>query len=178
MTKKIAILRGINVTGNRIIRMEDLKTVCRKLGMDGVQTYIQSGNVIFNSEESNEVLENTLETAIRERFGMEVPVILRNTEELQASILRNPFFNDQTDVNKLHLTFLKDLPLDSNLKLLQANSYEPDAFVVVDKDIFIYCENKYHQSKLTNNFLEKKLKVTATTRNWKTILKLNELCND
>ncbi|MDT0689150.1 DUF1697 domain-containing protein [Salegentibacter sp. F188] len=175
MNSKIAILRGINVGGKRKILMADLKNLCGELGITNVQTYIQSGNIIFRATDPSVDLENKLETAISEKFGFEVPVIVRTSEELQELVDQNPFYSLTTDINKLHLTFLKEKPAQENIQQTESFDYKPDRFKIQNKDVFIYCEGKYHQSKLTNNFFEKKLKTGATTRNWKTVLKLLEL---
>ena len=175
MNKKIAILRGINVGGKRKILMADLKALCQKLGWTNVVTYIQSGNLIFDSEKQNSQLENTLEKAISSRYGFDVPVIIRNTDELQTSIGNNSFAAGDTDITKLHLTFLKEKPSKENVEKIKTYNYEPDKFEIEEKHVFIYCAGKYHQTKLTNNFFENKLKVGATTRNWKTVLKLQQL---
>ncbi|RYM34902.1 DUF1697 domain-containing protein [Brumimicrobium glaciale] len=175
MEKKIAILRGINVGGNRKILMNDLKSMFHDLGIPDAITYIQSGNVIFESSLDPIELSDLIESAILEKFGFVVPVIIRKAKELEKSIKSNPFYDSEADVNNLHLTFLKQKPLKSDLDLIQSIDYTPDLFVVKDMNVFIYCEGKYHESKLTNNFFEKKLKVGATTRNWKTVLKLMEL---
>ena len=175
MNKKIAILRGINVGGKRKILMADLKALCQKLGWINVVTYIQSGNLIFDSEKQNSQLENTLEKAISSRYGFDVPVIIRNADELQTSIGNNSFSDGDTDITKLHLTFLKEKPSGENVEKIKTYNYEPDKFEIEEKHVFIYCAGKYHQTKLTNNFFENKLKVGATTRNWKTVLKLQEL---
>lgn len=174
MNRKIAILRGINVGGKRKILMADLKALCEKLGLKNVKTYIQSGNLIFTSDNQNSKLENILENEILEKFGFDVPVIVRDSQELQASIEKNPFIKT-CDIAQLHLTFLKDKPTKDNEEKILMYNFEPDKFKINDKDVFIFCAGKYHQSKLTNNFFEKKLKVGATTRNWKTVLKLSEL---
>lgn len=175
MNKKIAILRGINVGGKRKILMDDLKGICQKLGWANVVTYIQSGNLIFGSNLQNSELEKTLENAISYNYGFDVPVIVRNAIELQSSIDKNSFFAKDSDITKLHLTFLKEKPTDENVEKIKTYNYDPDKFEIDEKDVFIYCAGKYHQSKLTNNFFEKKLEVGATTRNWKTVLKLQEL---
>src|SRR5690625_5236551 len=175
MNKKIAILRGINVGGKRKIRMSDLKSLCEKLGWKDVETYIQSGNLIFTSDNQNSDLEETLELAIKEKYGFDVPVIVRNSKEFQTSIDNNPFFNKNAEINQLHLTFLKEKPLQEKEMEILTQSYEPDKFKIVGKDIFILCVGKYHRSKLHNNFFERKLNTGATTRNWKTVLKLSEL---
>ena len=175
MNRKIAILRGINVGGKRKILMADLKSLCEKLGWKNVNTYIQSGNLIFDSNKQNVELENVLEKVIKEQFEFDVPVIVRSSKEFQTAIDKNQFYSKDADINQLHLTFLKEKPTDENVEKTLIYNYEPDKFKIVDKDVFIFCSGKYHQSKLTNNFFEKKLNVGATTRNWKTVLKLQEL---
>ncbi|MCC9138964.1 DUF1697 domain-containing protein [Pontibacter silvestris] len=175
MNRKIAILRGINVGGKRKILMTELKSLCDNLGWENVGTYIQSGNLIFTSNKTNTELENNLEKAITENFGFDVPVIVRSSKELQTSIDKNPFFDGDANIDQLHLTFLKEKPITENNEKTLTYNYEPDKFKIDGKDVFIFCSGKYHQSKLTNNFFENKLKVGATTRNWKTVLKLYEL---
>ena len=155
--------------------MADLKALCQKLGWTNVVTYIQSGNLIFDSEKQNSELEITLEKAISRKYGFDVPVIIRNASELQTSIGKNSFAERDADITKLHLTFLKEKPSKENVEKIKTYNYEPDKFEIEEKYVFIYCAGKYHQTKLTNNFFEKKLKVGATTRNWKTVLKLQEL---
>lgn len=175
MERKIAILRGINVGGKRKILMKDLKIMFQELGFTGVTTYIQSGNVIFDSKADNATLALLIEETIHSKLGFEVPVIVIKSEELEKSITLNPFYSDEADISTLHLTFLKEKPEEENIEELQLIDSGSDKFYISDKNVFIYCEGKYHQSKLTNNFFEKKLKVGATTRNWKTVLKLIEL---
>lgn len=155
--------------------MAELRSMCENLGLKNVKTYIQSGNLIFNSDKQNFELENNLEKAITEQFGFDVPVIVRAEKELEISIRNNPFFDGNADINQLHLTFLKEKPNKENIEKARTCNYEPDEFKIDDKDAFIFCTGKYHKSKLTNNFFEKQLKVGATTRNWKTVLKLSEL---
>ncbi len=178
MNKKIAILRGINVGGKRIILMADLKALFEELRFTDVQTYIQSGNVIFNSkEESTDIeLSDKIEASILKRYGFDVPVIIRTVNELKEIVLANPFYQDKEfGIDGLYVTFLKNLPTAESIINIEAYDYSPDRFIIKEKEIFIFCAGKYHQSKLTNNFFENKLKVPATTRNWKTVLKLLEL---
>jgi len=177
MEGRVAILRGINVGGKRKILMTDLKSMFEDLGFSGVNTYIQSGNVIFSNddERNNTQLSETFEKAINKKFGLEVPVIVRSSSELEELAGKNPFYQDGIDINHLHLTFLNEEPTSENKKKTELLNYEPDKFIIEGKDVYIYYDGKYHQSKLTNNFFENKLKVSATTRNWKTVLKLLEL---
>lgn len=177
METKIAILRGINVGGKRKILMKDLKVLCEKLEWKNIKTYIQSGNIIFKSTQKNIDLAHKLQQAIAQQYDFEVPVIVMNVEELKTAIDNNPFY-ENTAIEQLHLTFLSTLPNTTDIKQIENTDFTPDAFKIKDKNIFIYCEGKYHKSKLTNNFFEKKLKVIATTRNWKTVLKLKDLAQD
>jgi len=157
--------------------MADLKALFSELNFSKITTYIQSGNVIFDTDGKAEdlALSKRLEKAINERFGFDVPVIIRTANELEQAINQNPFFKGDPDLAHLHLTLLNEEPTPENQLQLQTYNYEPDKFVLDGKDVFIYCAGKYHESKLTNNFFEKKLKVSATTRNWKTVLKLVEI---
>jgi uncharacterized protein (DUF1697 family) len=178
MHKKIAILRGINVGGKRIILMADLKAIFEHLGFIDIVTYIQSGNVIFNTNErsSNIKLSDKIEKAISEKYGFDVPVIIRTAEELKKAVSINPFLKeDEVNIDKLFLSFLKDKPLEEYREKTESYDFSPDRFVIDDKDVFIFCEGKYHKTKLSNNFFESKLKTSATSRNWKTVLKLRDL---
>lgn len=177
MNSRIAILRGINVGGKRKIQMADLIDVFKKMNFSKISTYIQSGNVFFNvnGEPNNIELTQKIEEAIKKEFGFDVPVIVRTPDEIRWAIHQNPFYKDNSDINHLHHTFLSELPTNENRQKTESYTYEPDKFSISGKDVFMFCEGKYHQSKLTNDFFEKKLKVTATTRNWKTVLKLLEL---
>ncbi len=176
MDRKIALLRGINVGGKRKILMADLKLMFCDLGFTDVITYIQSGNVIFNTPEADVAkLENRVEQAILERFGFDVPVIIRTSKELEYVYNHNPFFNESADVKCLYLTFLKEHPQKESIEQIALNGFEPDRFEVVQREVYVYCVGKYHKSKLSNIFFEKKLLVTTTTRNWNTLLKLIDL---
>ncbi|MEM8887843.1 MAG: DUF1697 domain-containing protein, partial [Bacteroidota bacterium] len=92
-----------------------------------------------------------------------------------SAIKENTFYQEGRDISQLHLTFLKEEPSQENKEVLLGYNYEPDKYVLRGKEVFVYCEGKYHKSKLSNTLFEKKLKVGATTRNWKTVLKLQEL---
>jgi uncharacterized protein (DUF1697 family) len=177
MAKYISILRGINVGGARKVPMTDLKVACEKSGFRNVKTYIQSGNVIFDSEETDiRILEVKIQKIITETFGFDVPVIVRTSGEWAESIANNPFWKEKdVDIDRLHLTFLKDLPDPEKLERINTFAFPPDKFQIIGKDVFIFCSAGYSDSKLTNQFFESKLGIRATTRNWKTVLKLHEM---
>lgn len=178
MNQYIAILRGINVGGNRKIKMADLKELFTGLGFTEISTYIQSGNVLFSSAKAEDTmaLGDKLEQAIAKTFGFDVPVIVRTVEELQQAVAANPFYaSPDADIERLHLTFLKTTPEADKLDAINEINHSPDKFAIIGNHAFVYCSGRYSESKLTNAFFEKKLKVPATTRNWKTVLKLMDL---
>lgn len=177
MKTYISILRGINVGGKRKILMQDLKELYQNLGFRNPVTYIHSGNIIFETDIERTQITEKIEKAILKKYVFEVPVIIRTREELLKIRLSNPFIQSEKDklelLNNLHFTFLGDIPTAENIE--EAKEVEAsinDKFEVIGNNIFIFCEGKYHTSKLTNNFFEKKLQTKATTRNWKTIEKL------
>jgi uncharacterized protein (DUF1697 family) len=173
--KYISVLRGINVGGKRKILMADLKKLYAELGFENCISYIQSGNVIFASEKlSNTKLGRKIEDAISEKFGFDVPVIVRTCEEWNQSVQTNPYTKTHKTEN-LHVSFLNETPKAELSEALNELNFEPDHFQIIDKDVFIYCPGQYHKTKLSNQFFESKLKLKATTRNWNTVLKLLEL---
>ncbi len=173
----ICMLRGINVSGTKKIKMDALKEMFTESGFRNVQTYIQSGNVIFDFENTNiEALQKKISDAILEKFGFDVPAILLKTNELKNSIENNPFEKDETkDSVHCYVTFLSDIPEKEKIDKIDAAKYVPDEFVIKDKVVYLFCPKNYGQSKLSNTFFENKLKVSATTRNLRTIRELINL---
>jgi len=175
MTTYITILRGINVGGHKSIKMADLRQLFIGLGFKNVQTYIQSGNVIFQNpmNTDTQLLETLIANKISETFGFVIPVLVLTLNDLKSAIENNPFISDKTkDPVYQHLTFLSAIPEKESVGKLDSGNYNSDQFVCTGKIIYLYCPNGYGKTKLTNTFFEMKLKVTATTRNWKTV---NEL---
>jgi uncharacterized protein (DUF1697 family) len=179
MEKYISILRGINVGGRRKVSMVLLKSIYEDLGFKEVLTYIQSGNVIFASYKvSSHEIEQMIEKKIDEILHLDVPVIIRQLPEMKNILANNPFLKMKgIDIDKLHVTFLNDIPGKDALFNIKQFDYSPDKFIIKDKEVFIYCPGGYGKTKLSNNFFENKLKVKATTRNWKTVNKLAELAS-
>ena len=175
----ISILRGINVSGQRKIKMANLKDVYVSLGFQNVITYIQSGNVIFKSnEEDTKKVAAEIEAAILKSFGFDVPVLVIELARLTRVYTSNPFVNERhEDEAFLHVTFLEE---NTDVHLLNKITTDPkstDEFVISGSAIYLYCPNGYGRTKLNNNFFENKLKAKATTRNWKTITNLVELAS-
>ncbi len=178
MNQYISLLRGINVSGKNKIKMAELKEMFFSLGFENVITYIQSGNVIFSSQEKNKKdIEKKIKEEILKQWNFDVPVLIKTVEEFKNVVENNPFIekDENIDITKLHLTFLKEIPLEEHLEKIKTYSFSPDEFIIDDKNVFVHCPNGYGRTKIHNNFFERKLKVEATTRNWKSILKLIEL---
>lgn len=176
MAKLIAILKGINVSGHKKILMADLKALIETLGYKNVSTYIQSGNIIFTATQTAEKVRIAIEKAIQQQYNFDVPVIVRSANELQDIIINNPFINKEgVDIDKLHVTFLEHTPDEEQLAAMRQYNYPPDEFSIAGKEVFLHCPVSYGETKLSNAFFEKKLKMNATTRNWKTVGKLAEL---
>ena len=177
MNQFICLLRGINVSGKNKIKMDLLRQLFIETGFVGVQTYIQSGNVIFQSN-----LKTTLEISslisekIMEMFGFSVPILVLTVEELRNALKNNPFIADLTkDQAFLHLTFLSVVPEKTKIGKILEKQYSPDEFEWNGTVIYLYCPAGYGNTRLTNTFFENKLNVIATTRNWKTANELMKL---
>ncbi|HTV43465.1 MAG TPA: DUF1697 domain-containing protein [Candidatus Sulfotelmatobacter sp.] len=176
MTTYVAILRGINVSGHKIIKMERLRAAFEDLGFASVKTYVQSGNVLFETSEPPAVLAAKIEKHILTEFGFDVPVLTKSSKELADIVKRNPLAKDAAiDQSKLHVTFLSDDPPRNALELLKPFAVGAEQVHIVGRAVYLYCPNGYGNTKLTNTAIEKKFSCRATTRNWATTNKLLEL---
>lgn len=177
MKTYVSFLRGINVGGNRVIKMEALRHLYAELGYSRIETYIQSGNVIFRGLDADTAeTASKISTAIAEKFGFEVPVLVLEAGELRKIIECNPFAGDpDKDAGLLHVTFLQNQTGTDKLNNLPPGITGEDEFRCVDKAIYLYCPKGYGKTKLTNGFFENLLNCQATTRNWKTTLELNRI---
>lgn len=183
MTIYIALLRGINVGGKNIIKMSELKKVFEKIGLYNVKTYIQSGNVLFKSNEDEESLRKKIEHEIEVAFGLSVPVVLRTSAELENIILNCPYSKEEvleaeylSKANSLHVAFLTHAPSKENMERLNSYRSENEEFKMVGRDIFLLFRNSIRNSKLVTNL--QKLDAPATVRNWNTTNKLANLSKE
>tara|TARA_R110002020_G_scaffold109370_2_gene252993 strand:+ start:1926 stop:2462 length:537 start_codon:yes stop_codon:yes gene_type:complete len=175
MKKYIALLRGMNVSGHKKIKMAELKELLKEIGFDDVQTYIQSGNVIFNAEPSkNSVLAEKIKVAIKRKFDFDVPVLVKNREELQEIFDSNPI-DEKVDIKNQYFILLGQNPAEEKINALNPSDYLPEEFFITPSCVYLNCSNGYGNTKCNNNFFEQKLKVEATTRNYKTLANLLEL---
>ncbi|MFC4221018.1 DUF1697 domain-containing protein [Flagellimonas marina] len=171
----IALLRGINVGGQKKIKMAELRETLTRTGLENVQTYIQSGNVIFESSEGNlKSLENSIRETILKDFGFEVPTLVISGNDIKEILEANPFA-DKEEENKLYYVLLKKAPEKDLVTQFEEVNYPNEDFQVTEKCVYLMCKKGYGNAKLNNNLIEQKLKVEATTRNHKTMQKLLEM---
>ncbi|MGD2035143.1 MAG: DUF1697 domain-containing protein, partial [Bacteroidales bacterium] len=177
METYIAFLRGINVSGQKLINMADLRAHLEELGFSNVQTYIQSGNIVFTCRNPEKrALEQLIEQKISEKYHFEVPVAVLNRDELTALANENPFLKvPEKETDKLYVTILFEEPPGENVDHLYPPDDGPDEFVLMKGRVYLFLPNGYGMTKLNNNFFEHRLKVRASTRNWKTIRKLLDM---
>src|SRR5438093_5130289 len=171
------MLRGINVSGHKTIKMQDLRTICDKLGYGNVQTYVQSGNIVLETRKGTPAnLSKQISKAIQDVYGFEVPAFIRTLEEMQRIISANRFLKEKNiDQSKLHVTFLSETPQTDSLRELGKVPAGQDRFHTDHYEIYLHCPNGYGRTKLSNTMIEKTLMVAATTRNWRTCNTLLEM---
>lgn len=175
MNTYISLLRGINVSGYKKIKMVDLINLYKSLKFDNVRTYVQSGNVIFGSELSDvDKISVLIELKLKKYFASEVKVLIRTNKELQQILRKNPFLKNLDD-DRLYVTFLSSKTVSPEFGEKKIFKNGEDKFYIIGKEIYLHCPDGYGRTKLTNNYFEKKLNVSATARNWNTVNKLNQL---
>jgi uncharacterized protein (DUF1697 family) len=163
-----ALLRGVNVAGNKLA-MADLVGVVEGLGGRDVATYLQSGNVVYSGPQR---IAAALEAALLDEVGVRSPVIARSAAQLAAVVAAKPFAADGKAVS---VTFLGAKPAAAAVAGIDPAGYGDDLFSVVGADVYLHTPGGYGRSKLNNAFWERKLGVTATTRNWNTVLALADM---
>ncbi len=179
MQTYIAFLRAINVSGQNPIKMDALKETCQGMGLINPRTYLQSGNIVFESNETNiGSLTNLISKQLASAFGYLIPVLVLSREELIRVQLNNPFAKiKQVDPTFFHVTFFAN-PIDSAvLADIPVPNAAGDSFVMGLQEVYIYAPGGYGNTKFNNSFFEKKLKTPATTRNWNTINAVIKLAN-
>jgi uncharacterized protein (DUF1697 family) len=179
MTTYVALLRGINVGGRTKVGMEELRRVFLALGHADVKTYVQSGNVLFRCPvEEPSRLAGDLERRIARDLGVTTTVLLRTRDDLAHVVANNPFLGRGLDPATLHVTFLAETPDPRRVASLETPSGEPDAFSLAGREVYLHCPNGYGRTKLNNAYLERRLGVAATTRNWRTVTTLCDLARE
>jgi uncharacterized protein (DUF1697 family) len=174
VTRYVALLRGVNVSGRQRVSMEALRAAVTGAGFEDVATYIQSGNVVCSSpRRSAAAVGAALEAAIEDGLGVAVRVIVRSAGDLDRILAENPFVARRLDPATLHVTLLAADPAQGAGRLEVAAG--ADEFEARGREIYLHCPGGYGRSALTNTFFERRLGVAATTRNWKTMTRLHEM---
>ncbi len=177
MTTCVSLFRGINVGGHQAVRMDELKDLHASLGFKDVVTYIQSGNVVFSSDDADLAqLPKDIEDGFAQKFGFRVQVMVRTAAEFREIMENNPFQNQSMREPKwVIVLFLATRPDRTALEDLQKAYAGPEEFYLTGQELYVYYANGIGRSKLTLSLLEKKLKTQGTARNWNTILQLQKM---
>lgn len=173
MRTYIILLRGIMPTGKNKVPMAPLRAALEEQGLQDVRTYIQSGNVIASSDLGQGELEQVVHDVIARHFGGDVAVLARTVSLFRDILSRNPF--KQADPKKLYMTLLAARPEERLAEAFLAIDYQPDQVQLIDDVVYILAAIQYNTLKANNNFIERKLRLAATTRVYKTVSKLVEL---
>jgi uncharacterized protein (DUF1697 family) len=177
MARCVALLRGINLGSRNKIAMGDLRAAFEALGAQDVQTYVQSGNVVFDPGAGTRPTAAALEERVAQDVGVRAPVLLRSAAELAEIVAENPFLARGADPAALHVTFLAEAPAAELVEALDPQVGAPDELAVRSREVYVHCPGGYGRTKLTNAFLERRLRVVATTRNWRTVTALRDLAD-
>ena len=176
MKTLIAFFRGINVGGHHSLPMRELIETLENLGLENVRTYIQSGNVVFQSTEINTVeLSTEISIAVEDKKGFRPGVLLLSPKEFQSAIDKCPFSSDEGKF--LHFSFLGAEPEEPDLESLDAVRSKTEEFRLIDKVFYLYAPDGIGRSKLVSK-VEKALGVPLTSRNWNTVRKVHSLTED
>ncbi|MBI3608288.1 MAG: DUF1697 domain-containing protein [Nitrospirae bacterium] len=179
MTTFVALLRGINVSGQKQIRTADLQKSCEVLGLTDVRSYLQSGNLVFRANRAGpRKLAVALRARIAEDFGHDVEVLVLSAKELDLIASSNPLWpRSGGDGTLFHATFLFEPISEHRFRNLTQLARSGEQAVLVGQVVFLYCPHGYGRTKLSNAYFEKALGMPATTRNWRTVLALQDLCS-
>ena len=173
--KYVAFLRGINVGGKNKIKMETLREMFTAQGFENVKSYINSGNVIFETRKNNnQKLVAKIEKAIEKEFGLQIKTIVRSISEIEKIIKYNPFEGQFENDKDLHVFFLEEEMPEEKRDILLSNNNENEMFYVRGREIFCLLRVSVLESLMGKDYIAKKLKVSATARNWRTVNKILE----
>jgi uncharacterized protein (DUF1697 family) len=172
------MLRGVNVSGRNRLPMAGFAAALSDLGFIAVTTYVQSGNAVVLGRGTPPTVAATVSQMLAERFGLTVPIVVRTADELRSVLVANPYLDREDDPTKLHVTFLGAAPKAAAASIEPPAGAGRDSFDVVGREVYLHCPGGYGTTKLTNDFFERRLATTATTRNWRTVLALAALSEE
>lgn len=174
MSTYIVLLRGVMPSGKNSIKMAFLREILEEAGFKNVKTYIQSGNVILQSSLSPSETSQKVHSVILEKNGSDLPVIVKTADEIERVLSENPF-GEGYDIGRVFFTLSNETADKNLLQELENGDFGDEKIVFGEYAIYLYIPKDASRSKLSNNFVEKKLKITATTRNFNTLTKLSDL---
>ena len=178
MPRYVALLRSVNIGGYGRMAMSDLRETFGSLGYDDVVTYIQSGNVLFSAtSRSEDSIIEAIEQRIAHDFGDSPAVLLRTAAELRRVGSKSPYAKAGADPARHHVTFLDAAPSKATVDALELPPSGKDELVVEGREVYVHTPKGYAETKYTGTFLERRLGVVSTTRNWNTVTKLCELAS-
>ena len=181
MTRYALLLRGINVGGNNKIAMADLREVLTDLGYANPQTLLNSGNAIIEVDHPADKIERRVEKAIKSELGLPIQTLARSHRELCDVIAADPFKGVAIDPSRYAVSFLRSAPGPEGKAALAAidpHAFTPESWQLIGRELYVWYPNGQARTKLTGPFWEKKLQVTATARNWNTVIKLRDLTGE
>ena len=176
MSRFVALFRGINVGGKHSLPMQALREILAACGCEDVQTYIQSGNVVFSSAAAASELAANIKQAIEERFGFAPQVLLLTVDRFVAIAAANPFTDAESNPKCLHVWFLTEKPGAPNLDALDDLKVESECFLLQEDAFYLYAPDGIGRSRLAAK-VDRNLGVATTARNWRTVSKIIELEN-
>jgi uncharacterized protein (DUF1697 family) len=176
MTTYIILLRGVMPTGKNKVPMAPLREALEAAGLKEVQTYIQSGNVIASSNLKPPALERLVHQVIADHFGGDIAVMARSVPYFERMLAEIPF--KDADPKKLYFTVLSAAPEPALLNAFVATDHAPEKVLTKDDKVYVLYATRYSDSKLNNNAMERKLKVSATTRVYNTVANLLRLAQE
>ncbi|MCF7804521.1 MAG: DUF1697 domain-containing protein [Candidatus Marinimicrobia bacterium] len=178
MPTYIALFRGINVGGRHRIKMADLRSLLEDLGLEDVNSYIQSGNVVFRSKKvDTSELSEQISAAIAENYDFKPNVFILEKKKFIRAMEANPFPDAESDDRRLHLTFLEAEPENPDMDGLREVKKESEEYELKGQKFYLYAPEGIGRSKLANK-AEKLLGVSTTSRNWRTMGKIREMAEE
>lgn len=172
----VALLRGINVTGNNMIKMTDLKAAFESLGFDNVVTYINSGNIAFDTKKTAEgTLLKKIETAIEKLIGKPISAMIRTQDEIKVALAVDPFKGKYESHKQMHLLFTRDTVTAEQEKLIVSFQNKDEKVIIRGRDIYALLLNHVAESDIGRGIIERKVKIPITARNWRTVEALTKL---
>jgi uncharacterized protein (DUF1697 family) len=177
VSKRVLLLRGINLGPNRRVAMPKLREVLAGAGLQDVRTYVQSGNIVVSSNEAPDKLARETERHIAKEFGFDVDVVVRTRDELAAVVELNPLADVATDPKRYQVSFLSAAPDPDVIESIGRLAIDPERFVAVGRELYAWHPEGVARSKLWAGLAGRKLGVTATARNWTTVTTLLEMAD-